>query len=122
MEREIDMLCKLIEVSCPFRWGLYPIFGANIGFLQESQREASTLLSYAGKVTSSNKVPLSSNKKWSPAYQKDRDTRMGDSSSSDVSPWGPPLPPSVGYSSSGELWRPTSVVSLDVKSFLSPII
>ena len=93
---EIDMLCKLIE---------------------ESQREASTLMSYAGKVSASipnnNSSKMSSDRKWSPAYNKKLD-----------SPWGPPLPPSVGYTSSEGLWRPTSssVVSLDVTSFLSPIM
>lgn len=103
MEREVDMLCRLIE---------------------ESQKEASTLLSYAGAVTansSSNHATsmsaIGSSKKWSPAYTP-----------VNSNPWGPPLPPSVGLDS--KVWRPSvmersmerSTISLDVKTFLSPIV
>lgn len=87
MEKEVDMLCRLIE---------------------ESQKEASTLLSYAGAVSSSPQK--GSSKKWSPAYTPQHECTK----------WGPPLPPSVGYSTNGGLWRPNAM-SLDVKSFLSPM-
>ncbi len=101
MDKEVDMLCRLIE---------------------ESQKEASTLLSYAGAVSKGNG---GSAKKWSPAYVAGQSTTSVTTTKTTNNPWGPPLPPSIGYSSSGGLWRPSStpgVISMDVKSFLSPIV